>query len=265
MTHTTPSRPPRRLSGTALAFALLALVLAAGFVAAPAIAQQGFGAGAKMPGSMLVRGADLDLDGTVTADEWAQQLADLDADGDGFVSQDEVEAFRKAWRSDRPRRGPGARGDHFTRIHDTDGDGQVSTSELQTVFDDLDSNGDAAVSGDELPTFPMRHGRRGGPGRHLLGLADTDDDGDLTRDEWTAFLASADTDADGSIDGDELQTVIRSNRPVDREPPSLEIETLEELFDTIDADGNGVITDEERPAQRHRGPRGGGFGRMHGG
>lgn len=85
----------------------------------------------------------------------------LDANGDGVVTRDEVQA-RAA-----DRRGPGP----LARA-DTDGDGQLSLGELQAVrpeltveqFNRLDRNGDGLIGADERPRRPMARHRGQGQG-----------------------------------------------------------------------------------------------------
>ena len=103
---------------------------------------------------------------------------------------------------------------------DTDGDGVVSFTEFQARSEErfarLDADGDGLLTREEL-------GRRGRDGRRGLGLAE------------------ADTDGDGAISFSELQAA----RP----------EVTEERFARMDRNGDGVITEEERPERRGRGPR----------
>ena len=72
-------------------------------------------------------------------------FADLDADGNGVVSQEEFVAPAM---------------DHFTKL-DTDGDGTLSSAEftapLVERFKEIDTNGDGVLSEDELRAAHPHH------------------------------------------------------------------------------------------------------------
>jgi len=89
-----------------------------------------------------------------------------------------------------------------------------------------------------------RGGGRGGPGgprgaMEILRLADTDNDGALTKEELDAFLASqvasADADGSGDISLEEFQTIwlTVTQRPMVRS------------FQMLDTDGDAVVTETE--------------------
>ena len=100
-------------------------------------------------------------DGLVTADEMDAKRAALfdnaDANGDGALSEDEMRAYHKAKREER-------RAKHNP---DTNGDGVVDRNEYQAAadkrFDRMDKNGDGVLSEDELKQRRGRHhyGKRG--------------------------------------------------------------------------------------------------------
>jgi Ca2+-binding EF-hand superfamily protein len=117
-------------------------------------------------------------------------LADLDRDGDGKLSADELR------RAD----GPAAMmADHFAAL-DLDGDGTLDADELQQhhddmmavhadggaqLFTDLDTDRDGKLSVAELQASP-------GPGQMIAGhlaFVDTDGDGLVSRDELAAAIA----------------------------------------------------------------------------
>jgi hypothetical protein len=123
------------------------------------------------------------------------------------------------------------------RALDADTNGELSADEIanaSAALLELDANGDGALSGDELMPVPPpgRGGQRGpwrgpgrGPGRGMgrgegprgpgggILRHDANDDGQVTLEEFTAGVT--------------------------------------EMFNTLDADGDGVITeDEARPAPR---------------
>ena len=102
----------------------------------------------------------------------------LDADGDGKVTQAELEAFRAS---------------RFAEI-DTNGDGSVSREEFLAqaaarsearagrMFERLDADGDGALSRDAIEAG---RGRGPDPAR-MISRLDTDGDGALSEDEFEA-------------------------------------------------------------------------------
>lgn len=205
--------------------------------------------------------ADADRSGDVTADEWRTFLSELDADGDGIIAEDEVQAHREARMGDgaslRGRRGPQSRSAGLPSVLDRDGDGAVGTDDLQTVFAELDRDGDGALSRAELPRG-QRRSRGHRPGGHLVKMADINEDGQVTLDEWNESLAALDADGDGQILGSEIAAA--AERRGNHRGGALEVAELSNLFETLDANADGVITEDEVPRRPRRGHRGGGPG-----
>ena len=94
--------------------------------------------------------ADGDKDGELTQSEWADFLAQADSDGDGVVDNLPFGDRRPPEGAPRHRMG---------QLLDRDGDGELQTSELEAFFAEHDTNGDGALTRDEV----WRH-RPGGPG-----------------------------------------------------------------------------------------------------
>ena len=112
------------------------------------------------------------------------------------------------------------------------------SSDINGLFSDLDADGDEAVSLDEatnavsnllqqlqeqrmssdMPPPPPPPPQSSELAEELMSYADTDQDGSLTMDEFSAALQS-------SENGDE--------------------ETLARIFDETDTDGDGIVTQEE--------------------
>lgn len=235
----------------------------------PGAAQPGH-PGGPPPGAMLARAADADRSGDVSSDEWSAFLASLDEDGDGVADLAALGAALGV-PSDAPADAVAAQ---LKRVFDRDRDGDVEISELQAFFDAMDTNGDGALDADDRPGHHAPPPPPpSGPERAALGLAraaDADMSGDVSGDEWAAYLASLDEDGDGIVDGDDVEDSVppcagrRAPRHVGRELDHdgdglLEIEDLQALFDLLDADGDGALSRDELgalppPPPRHRGP-----------
>ena len=223
-------------------------------------------------GSLVVRFADIDRDGTVSTDEWRTHLETVDPDGDGLIDAADLRPpglADDAPHAERMRQ-------RMQQVLDQDGDGSVETEDLDAIFSGLDRDSDGAVSRQEMPL--MRgphgpHGRRGlGLGRRpdpgsmagviLARIADDDGDGAVADGEWQGFLDALSVDADGAISEESLQAVLaqrpeaRSGRGrsamlvrlLDRDGDGmLEIEDLNAVFAGLDADGDGALLGEEMP------------------
>lgn len=202
---------------------------------------------------------DTNSDGKLTPDEFSAmahegrgmkamkhgpKLAWLDKDGDGKVS--EAEHAEAAVQ-------------RFTRA-DANGDGVVTLEEMQAVRHDKGPGKGPGRMGPGGPGARMGHGRPGGgrmgPGEPMgpgamfgpmieqqFTLADKDRDGKVTQAEIDALRAehfqAADTNGDGSIDQTEMQawgTKMRS-------------EHMKKFFATLDKDGDGKLSKSEVPAR----------------
>lgn len=128
-----------------------AIIVGIGLLSAPAFAEE--------RGGRMWDKLDADGDGRVALSDLkgkhAERLAKADANGDGYITREEMRAYSEARRSEwRAKRFP-----------DANGDGSVSRSEFEAAskerFDKLDKNGDGKLTEDELS--PRRHGgKRGG-------------------------------------------------------------------------------------------------------
>lgn len=205
----------------------------------------------------LARVADADEDGGVTAAEWTAFLDSLNADESGVIDLD-------ALIEQLPERPDGGEIDvaKLTTHLDVDEDGVVEIEDLDALFQALDANGDG-----ELMSFETRKRRRfRGRARRKGGLvvlaADADASGDVTAEEWDAYLDSLGADEEGVISAETLLATLPI--PEDRELPEnaaerlgrildrdrdgvLEIEDLEEIFQQFDKDADGAVTDTELP------------------
>lgn len=99
----------------------------------------------------LLRNADKDGDGKISAEEWPgrpEMFQRLDADGDGFVTTEEGQQIGQQLPAQRADRlDPGQ---IFIRMLDKNGDGQVSNSEWTEWFGGADENEDGLLSHAEL-------------------------------------------------------------------------------------------------------------------
>ncbi|MDJ0835164.1 MAG: hypothetical protein QNK37_01530 [Acidobacteriota bacterium] len=155
---------------------------------------------------------------------------------------------------------------------DTNGDGQISAEEFaaatQLRFEKMDANGDGVLTEDEFGRRgrhgKARMGKRGGHrgGHHglrggLIALADSDQDGNITTDEWSAFLASVTADDGETIDHDKVRALLPENRGHrHREnPPTITVADAQAAFERMDADDDGVVSADEMPRGRMRGMR----------
>jgi len=166
--------------------AAVAALLGATALAIPAWAERGEGHGEGRGPVPRMSFEDLDAngDGQITPDELearhAARAAALDADGDGYLTEDEMVAFQLAEAEAHIR----ARVAERFAAADTDGDGKIGVAELegerrgemaQRLFDRADANGDGAVSKAEFEAAMARlaqwregrgHGRHGGEDHH---------------------------------------------------------------------------------------------------
>lgn len=147
----------------------------------------------------------------------------FDQDGDGFVSADEFAGDQNQFQ-------------HL----DADGNGYLDAAEAsrqpphrrpepQDILTDFDADGDGHLSEDEFP----------GPDEHFDNL-DTDGDGFLSQEE---LLASRPGPPEGaSFENDDVDQ--------DGVVSSSEFTGPEDLFQQLDVDGDGYITQEEAHSVR---------------
>ena len=74
---------------------------------------------------------------------------------------------------------------------------------------------------------------------HLMRQADINQDEQLTRDEWTGFLATVDSDTDGQLSFSELQAVRPEDAPErperfeGQEPPAIDVSHQRSLAQSL--------------------------------
>lgn len=195
-------------------------------------------------GGLLGRAADADDSHDVTADEWAAFLAAVDSDGDGVVDMDALVALLPAPPHEPPAGAPPL-AEVLARDLDADGDGVVTTADLQALFDALDRDADGALT---TADAPERERPPADPRRAaclLARAADADEDRATTEDEWTAFFAAVDSDGDGTVD---LGALIALLPEPPHEPPADAPPLEEVLAHDLDADGDGAVEIEDLQA-----------------
>lgn len=169
--------------GTSLA--AIAVLLGAAAIAVPTLTaahDRGGMRGGMMGGAMMGAGmmggfdfaeTDADGDGKITQDELDAHrkaaVAGLDPDGDGMISKDEATAFA----TEKMQAHVTAMIDRHFTARDLDGDGKLSAVEViappahTRLFDRADADGDGAVSEEEFSAMRDRmQERRGRGGRH---------------------------------------------------------------------------------------------------
>jgi Ca2+-binding EF-hand superfamily protein len=194
---------------------------------------------------LLARAADADKSGDVTATEWADFKASLHPDANGVI---DIDALIAALPRPVPQKhgsigddgNSGGLAEFFIRVYDHDGDGNVETSDLDAFFAMLDTNGDGALSADELPTPVMTLRRVPERALRLLARAvDADRKHGITAAEVTAFTDGLVAyPASGAVDLGDLATKLRwpaagSVGPARRKAL---------LIKMFDLDRNGVVT-----------------------
>lgn len=160
---------------TTILASVTAAAVAAGLLITPVAEarggpQVGDGARGHMPfGQAAPSFSDLDVDGSggITAEDLealrVNRFAEMDADGNGTVSADELTAHTTARMAERIE----ARSAQMIERMDTDGDGALSQDEL-------------------LAQGPGKG--HGDPGAMLIERADADKDGTVTEDEFNAAM-----------------------------------------------------------------------------
>jgi Ca2+-binding EF-hand superfamily protein len=106
--------------------------------------------------------------------QWLMDL--LDTDGDGKVTENEV--------------------DNFIGLMDEDGDGKLSREEMDTGLTAADADGDGNITVEEFQDY------RGETS--LRNAIDADGDGEISESEARDFFAKADMDASGVITEEEF-------------------------------------------------------------
>jgi len=149
----------------------------------------------------------------VPAEAWTR-LSKLDANGDGAVTPDEMAKARPPGGGPGGPGGPG-RGEFF-KAADKNGDGKITQDEAGERWERMskaDKDGDGAVTPQELMAAMGGPGGPGGAGRpdgkEMFARMDKNADGKIGQDEvpaelWTR-LSKADANGDGAVTPEEMK------------------------------------------------------------
>lgn len=196
----------------------------------------------KVEAEMIFRRADANGDGKVVLEEvpedrrerFAQMLERADTNGDKALTQEEFTkgyVLARAAQSggtpaQNPQRPQGAPGEGLLRVLDTDNDGKLSAAELSASGDTLkkfDRDGDGSVSREELMAGMMA--KLGGPPQ--ANPSTTNNEPRMGVEQMLAFWKERDKNGDKKWSKDEVPERAAAN------------------FDRIDANGDGVIDEDE--------------------
>lgn len=155
---------------------------------------------------------DQNQDGQITLEEMSGAEATfehLDRNADGVVS--EADFGRGHGMRGRRMGGPRAGrmgGGFLAHLADGDGDGAVTSAELDAFLAGLDADGDGLIGEEEIRAALERDGF---PGRGPRGDRprtdrpfDVDGDGEVEVEDFRAIFADLDENGDGVLEGDEL-------------------------------------------------------------
>ena len=152
----------------------------------------------------------------------------IDANGDGLVSEEEVQAVkeeRQATREARVAERAQNMAEKALETFDANADGVLDAGELETMFASR-----AGQKGKGAKGARGGQGKKGGPGRAMKMLGEE-------------ALAQFDTDNDGKVSRDEAQAQREEIRA------ALEAKKAE-LQSRFDLDGDGALSDDERKTLR---------------
>lgn len=221
-------------------------------------------------GRPLARAADVDGNGTVTAEEWSGFIDQLGADADGTFDPDRVVARVVAAFLDR------------------DADGNFTGADVQALLSRLDTSADGVLEGEELLlAIPLPAAEAAGTPRAnaqellLEGLVAWGVDGDLDKsvsaEEWRRAVEAGGR-VEQAVPTEALMTWIEStvsNAPEDPNafgPPTMILglkaaldatydgrlrrDDFDKLHADLDTDGNGILSEAElqRPDRSWAGP-----------
>ena len=139
------------------------MVLSAALLTFPATADDRGGPDRMMHGKMM-KNLDLDDNGEITRDEFRSpaenRVTNLDTNGDGLVTPDELDADFEARQAEMLARSSERHARMRERFfqQDTNGDGAISADEInETLFAQMDADGSGGITRDEIRPRRKHH------------------------------------------------------------------------------------------------------------
>jgi len=172
-------------------------------------------AGPRFDAARFIRDHDLNHDGKLSKDELPagarDEFALIDANKDGFITQDELQQYTDHAARQRPQLV------EVVLMTVDVPEEPLNTQELQAAYDQLrqiDKNHDGKIDDGELKTF--REQRRKDHVDHLISAFDRNKDGKISKDEarglWADNFAQLDTNKDGVLDRQEVEAALSASR-----------------------------------------------------
>ena len=201
---------------------------------------------------VLIKTADADESGDVSAEEWQAFLDGLTVDENGAVDLTalaEQLPVRPTTRGQRQRarhRGvePPTAEEALARALDHDGDGTVTIADLEALHDELDQDDDGVLDETDRPerseVRPMgRRARKAG--RFVLTVADADESGDVTADEWASFKDALGADENGVFEAMTLLALLPEPEEGSRLAEKTDEERAAKLARIVDRDRDDLL------------------------
>jgi len=187
----------------------------------------------------------------------SKKFSDIDTDGDGSISQAELEATLGQTTAANDSSSTDSRAAKFFSKLDSDGDGKISSSEWSSFqqniqqlhghghhhhlsgkqLSDVDTDGDGSISKSEFQSLfgqsgPAATTAGNDSTTNLFDKLDTDKDGTISATEWDAFQKSI--GQNGGMDGSGNDT-----------PPQGLLNFVTKLYQNADANGDGMLSKDE--------------------
>ena len=242
---------------------------------------------AKKNPELAVKNRDKNGDGRVGRDEWdgtAEIFAKIDANGDNYLTVDEFSVHFKALESSntgkktkKAAKGKGAtsnpsKSQTIIQNMDKDGDGKLSRDEWTgqaKFYDQIDANRDKRLTTQELTAhYDSLAGSNGGKKtggkgtarkskpknpKELITIMDKDDDGKISRNEWTGqakFYDQIDANQDAHLTLKELTAHFAAiAKSGGGKKSGGKAKDPKEMIKKMDTDGDGLIAREEWKGQ----------------